>query len=239
MLVRLFRIITGFVFLLLCVSMFMTLLYLLDSLRNAWNGGISGPALWFAAGFVVWLVCFMFLPRPVIAYVFAHELTHAIWAFFSDKHVKKISISRKGGSVSLSEANFLITLSPYFFPFYTVLVVLLYYVVWAFVDPAPFENLWLGLIGATWCFHITFTLSALTSEQPDIKTYGYIFSYGLVFLLNITVVCIGLVAVSSATLEMFAQRSGHDVVRVWMFLSELCVSFYNVFLQYFTDIAVI
>jgi len=33
----------------------------------------------FSLGAVLWLIAFLGLPRPILLYVFGHELTHAVW----------------------------------------------------------------------------------------------------------------------------------------------------------------
>src|SRR6201984_2652836 len=35
----------------------------------------------FSLGALLWLIAFIGLPRPVLLYVFGHELTHAIWVW--------------------------------------------------------------------------------------------------------------------------------------------------------------
>src|SRR5256885_3988763 len=42
----------------------------------------AGQAFWFfSLGVLLWLIAFVGLPRPVLIYVFGHELTHAIWVW--------------------------------------------------------------------------------------------------------------------------------------------------------------
>src|SRR4029453_3293188 len=40
----------------------------------------AGEEFWFfSLGAVLWLIAFLGLPRPIVLYVFGHELTHALW----------------------------------------------------------------------------------------------------------------------------------------------------------------
>ncbi|MFO1511751.1 MAG: hypothetical protein U1F83_02370 [Verrucomicrobiota bacterium] len=71
---------------------------------------------------------FLLLPKPMWIYVVGHELTHAIWVWLFGGSVKKFKASSSGGHVIVDKNNFLISLSPYFFPFYVVLVVLIFLV---------------------------------------------------------------------------------------------------------------
>src|SRR5207248_2393997 len=42
----------------------------------------AGAEFWFfTLGAVLWLIAFFGLPRPVIIYVFGHELTHVLWVW--------------------------------------------------------------------------------------------------------------------------------------------------------------
>ncbi len=42
----------------------------------------AGEEFWFfSLGVVLWLIAFFGLPRPLLVYVFGHELTHALWVW--------------------------------------------------------------------------------------------------------------------------------------------------------------
>ena len=55
------------------------------------------------------------------------------------------------------------------------------------------------LIGFTWAFHILFTLETLSLRQPDVKTYGRIFSWTFIFIVNIAIVLVWLASTSDLT----------------------------------------
>ncbi len=139
-----------------------------------------------AGGLVVfcalWFACSHGMTR---AYVLGHELTHAVWAMAFGARASRLKVSASGGSVTLSKSNFLITLSPYFFPFYTVLVIMAALVTRIFVSPLPWPCAWLFAVGFTWNFHFAFTLRSLSLRQPDIVEYGRLFSWVLIWLLNL------------------------------------------------------
>lgn len=171
---------------------------LADAILIATNStaGCGMEAVSFASGFAAFTLAWFFLPRPVRAYVLGHELTHALWGLFFFARVSDVRVSLKGGSVKLSKSNFLITLAPYFFPFYTFLTVLAALVVYVFVRPLPALPFWLFAVGLTWAFHILFTFEALTHRQPDVMEYGRVFSWTFVFLVNILVILAALAAVT-------------------------------------------
>src|SRR5262245_50794426 len=146
----------------------------------------------FLGGSACWLVVFLLLPRPMLIYVFGHELTHALWTWVFGGRVKRFKASAKGGHVVISKSNFVIVLAPYFFPLYAAIVVGVFasghflfgwerYFVWFHL-----------LIGAAYCFHVTLTWHILQTQQSDITSQGYLFSAVVIFLGNISVFLIGL-----------------------------------------------
>lgn len=156
-------------------------------------------ALCFLGGMASFLLCWFFLPRLVRTYVLGHELTHALWGLLFGAVPTKLRVSAKGGSVNLSKSNLLITLAPYFFPFYTFVVILAALAVYAFRRPLPFVPGWLFLIGLTWSFHVLYTLETLSQRQPDVTTYGRVFSWTFIYLANLLTILVGLAAVTSLT----------------------------------------
>src|SRR5215204_1726879 len=76
----------------------------------------NADQIWVAmlAGAACWVVIFLMLPKPMLVYVFGHELTHAVWAWLFGGRVKRFKASASGGHVILTKSNFLIALAPYF-----------------------------------------------------------------------------------------------------------------------------
>jgi hypothetical protein len=200
---RLLRFLTGAALLPLCVSVTLALLETLRSIP-ATGSLLSPESVWLLTGYLLWLGMWLFLPQPVRAYVVAHELTHALWGALFGARVRNVKVSSKGGSVSLSKSNLLITLAPYFFPLYTVIVILLYLLTRCFVSPVPLPLAWLFLVGLTWGFHVTFTVQSLMIAQPDVQTYGRLFSYVVIYLFNLAGVGLWVVCTTSATFSTFA-----------------------------------
>lgn len=170
-------------------------------------------------GFCLWLIVFFFLPRPVRAYILAHELSHALWGALTGARVRAIRVSRQTGSVTLSHTNVLTVLAPYFFPLYTIAAIALFYVAGLFIDTRPFRLAWLGLVGFTWAFHLSFTLLSLFQHQSDVQRYGRLFSYTIIYALNVLGVCLWIVLISRAGLEDLAGHAanhGHEAAtRLW------------------------
>ena len=172
------------------------------------GGGKNLLAL--VGGIALFVLVYFLLPRrsrPTRAYVLAHELTHALFGWLDGARIGRIRVAKESGSVMLSKTSLLTLLAPYFFPFYTVILIVLVGITACFVSLAPYR-LWIyGLIGVTWGFHLCFTLSTLLQHQTDISRSGYLFSYVAILYLNLVVLTCGLLVATPA--------SGLDFLRHW------------------------
>ena len=210
---KLVRLFLGILMLPLCVAVTRALVTLLRTLHPSTNLFQMPSVLALASGFLIWVMLFVALPRPMRAYILAHELTHALWASVMGAEVLDFKVKADHGSVTISESNVLITLAPYFFPLYTVLVLVLYEVLGLFVDVQRYSLLWLGLVGLTWGFHFTFTLQTLMQRQTDIQAYGHVFSYTTIYMLNLLGIGLWVVMVSPASLEQFVHSLQQGLVQ--------------------------
>lgn len=161
-------------------------------------------------GFLVWVLIYFLLPRPTRAYVLGHELTHALWALIMGGRIAELKVNRDGGHVSLTRTNFIITLAPYFFPFYTFLIIGAYYLAGLWWDMEPYRGWWLGAVGFTWSFHITFTINMLTERQPDIQEHGRIFSYTVICLMNVLAIGVWMVLVGDPKIGTYSELLAHE-----------------------------
>jgi len=137
----------------------------------------SKPSLVFLSGFWGYLLIHYLLYQPVLSHVMAHELTHALAAMAMGGKVTSISASTTGGTTVTNRSHVLISLAPYVFPLYTLVALGLY------VIAAPGLKVWfLGLVGATFAFHLALTIYSLSHHQPDLEEGGTAFS--LIFILS-------------------------------------------------------
>lgn len=216
-----------------CAAASLTVLDVLALLRPGSYSAVS-PETWaLVIGFVLWSFLYLTMPRPVRTYVLAHELTHALWGTLMGARVTRFKVSREGGSVTLSKNNFVITLAPYFFPFYTVIVILIYGVLSLFLELGAYELYWLGLVGLTWGFHFTFTVSMLLQHQSDIQRYGHFFSYGIIVFLNILGIATWIVSVTSVTRADMWRHFSARSIDVWVWLAQQIVAGGRFLTQYF------
>ena len=175
------------------------------------SGWMSPETVALFGGVLAFAFAWLALSHPVRAYVLGHELTHALWGLLFLARPSDMRIGAGGGSVRLSKSNVFITLAPYFFPFYTFVVIVAALVTYAFFRPLPCLPLWMFLVGFTWSFHVLFTLETLTQRQPDVKLYGRVFSWTFIFLFNVGTVLVWLATMTPLT---FADLGGFLVRRV-------------------------
>ena len=120
--------------------------------------------------------------------IFEHELTHAIFCFFTFKENIKIDMNpHETGAAGMCRysggSNWAITLSPYFFPTLTIFVSLLYLL--PVQDYYPILDLCLGYSIA---YHLKTNLMEFTNNiNGDIQKAGTYFSILILPFLNIIV----------------------------------------------------
>jgi len=154
----------------------------------------AGEEFWFFfLGVVLWLIAFFGLPRPIILYVFGHELTHALWVWLMGGRVSKFQVGRDGGHIVASRSNFFIALAPYFFPLYSILAIAVYGCFAMFYNVQGYGRLLYAAIGATWAFHLTFTCWMIPKSQTDLREHGTFFSLVVIYLMNLLLLTVLLV----------------------------------------------
>ena len=179
------------------------------------TGWLSVEAVSLLGGIAAFAMSWFAISHPVRMYVLGHELTHALWGLLFGARPSDVRVSASGGSVRLTKSNMLITLAPYFFPFYTFLVIIVALVTYAFFRPLPYLPLWLFLIGFTWSFHVLFTLETLGQRQPDVKPYGRIFSWTFIFIVNVAIVLVWLATMTPLTFAELGGVLAHRIISAY------------------------
>ena len=140
--------------------------------------------LTFVGGIVAYLVYWIAVGqrKPRFYSILEHELTHLIFATLFLRTVHRLTVSRgAGGNVDVEgEENFIVALSPYFFPLFTVLIIL--------IKPSVFgQYQWIIniLLGISYGFHIVHMFNEFNTEQPDLLKNGLLFSVTLIFFFNL------------------------------------------------------
>ena len=219
------KLLIGIALLPCCVAITITFLHQLGSMAR--GGGLlrDWRFLCLALGFVFWLVIFLVMPSPVRVYVFGHELTHALWGLLMGAKVRGLKAGSTGGQVTLSKTNFLITLSPYFFPFYCMLVIVLFLIGDLCFDWQRYKPVLCILIGLGWGFHLTFTVATLSQTQTDVTQNGWLFSLALIYWMNFLILSLLLATILlRGNVWAFLQLLWRDHVGVWTWLVRAVVA---------------
>lgn len=209
-----------------CLAVSLTVWELFTLLSGGSVQGLPIGTWSLLGGLALWLLLYFVAPRPMRSYILAHELTHALWGSLMGARIVGMKVGRDSGYVKLTRVNFLISLAPYFFPFYTVCIILLHTALGFFFDLTPYAPVWLAWIGLTWGFHLTFTLSTLRIKQPDVQAHGRLFSYVIIYLFNLIGICIWIVAVSEIPWALWSVslwdqlwdlygHAGEGVLHIW------------------------
>ena len=212
------RFLFGLMLIPLCAAVTRTALHLVQAIQPHRVYAVPPSAWALSGGYLAWLLIYFTLPRPARTYVLAHELTHALWGWVMGARVLRMNVSKDRGSVTLSKSNVFITLAPYFFPLYTMVVIVGYYALSLFLSVERYALCWLALVGFTWGFHFTFTVSTLLQRQSDIREYGHLFSYTVIYLCNVLGICFWVVLISSPTLGELASLLGANLQDAAAFL---------------------
>lgn len=149
---------------------------------------LSENQSYFLAGVVIYLVVHSIFYKPVYLYILGHELTHAIFTWLCGGRVTSFRATLRGGRVTTTKSNFFITLGPYFFPIYTVLISCAYFAVSVFSESRDYTSAFIFLIGFSWALHVVLTIHFIKMEQPDIMKMGTLFSICLVYIANLIIV---------------------------------------------------
>lgn len=177
------HIILAILFLPVCVSAGFVLYEEFGAIKS-----VSQDQIYFFYGCIAYLIFHAVVFKPDRIYIFGHEIMHVITAILSGGKVHSIKVSKKGGSVSTNKSNIFISLAPYLFPFYTILVTSAYFIAMHFMkDVSMYLRPFLFIVGATLTFHIVLTIDFLKIKQTDLLGTGYFFSIELIYLVNMLI----------------------------------------------------
>ena len=139
------------------------------------NGGIT---------FIVFSILYIgFLKNSLHFWeIFFHELTHTFFAILTFNKIEHFSVTKGQGGLTgyTGSTNWLISLSPYFFPIHTILLLVLK----LFIDK-KFYFYYDYLIFVSYSFFIITVFKQFRLHQPDIKNTGYLYSILMIISKNI------------------------------------------------------
>ena len=190
---RMFRWIIALALLPLCIVTTMALFNVTDAETGAaptfWRDLIrTRHFLFFSIGLVLmfgWFFTGLLKRFFLYLYVLGHELTHALFVYLCGGKVSDISVTADGGYIMTNKSNVMIALSPYFVPFWSVIVLLAFTLLDLFFDIPYHTDALYCLIGGSWAFHMLWTLWMIPRDQPDLQENGIFFSLVIIYLVNV------------------------------------------------------
>ncbi len=151
-------------------------------------------------GIIFYTIIYFLILRKITSVTFfstfEHEATHAIFSILTMNRVTKFRAGlRDGGHIEYEgKGNWLVALSPYFFPTLSVLYILS---IMTFNNIRP-TGIWLNVIyGVTIAYQFISTYEETHPQQTDFKAAGTLFSIVTLAPLNLLFVIILLSAVPS------------------------------------------
>ncbi|MGM0596485.1 MAG: M50 family metallopeptidase [Myxococcota bacterium] len=148
-----------------------------------WSQLLDNYAFWggIAGYFLLWK---FFFRNPIWGTWFStleHELTHALFALLTFHRVTGISTSYRNGGLTtyLGKGNWLITLSPYFFPTFSMVAIGLS----KLFGFSPFTRQL--VLGITISYHLISTFGETHLGQSDLQEAGIFYSFLLLPGLNL------------------------------------------------------
>jgi hypothetical protein len=217
---RLLRWLMAIFLLILGVITTLTLFDLLSSHSFA-KGFWYSPEFWlFATGSILmsgWFFSKLQQRFFLHLYVLGHELTHAVFAMLHLGRIVELKASADGGYIATNKHNVIISLSPYFFPFWSMMIIGIYGPLAYFVDlPEKSEQVLYLLTGATWTFHILWTLWMIPRDQPDLRDNDTFFSLAMIYLANILALSLLFcLAIDSLSLLSFGAAWFIEAENLW------------------------
>jgi hypothetical protein len=134
------------------------------------------PMIW---GMGIYIVIWQIIFRNIGGGWFAtleHEFTHIIFALLTFHKITDLRASfSRGGHINYSGVgggNWLITISPYFFPTFSALVLGAMY-----ISKYQFNSFLLGALGFSIIYHIHSTYVETHYQQTDLQKVGFIYSW--------------------------------------------------------------
>ena len=215
MLWKLLKIIAGILLLPVCAGVSQAFYNLLLSIQ-----GVDQTGLFFLAGAAAYSVFYFSSLKFNFLYVLGHETTHAVLALLCGGKVKAFRVSGKGGSVSTTKSNVVISLGPYFLPIYTVFFSLAFFLCGRFMSATyDYTGAFIFALGFSIAFHFLMTWDSLRVEQPDLVANGYLFSLTFIYLVNLIILAMLLgLLFNKAGIATFFTDAAQSIKNIVMFI---------------------
>lgn len=124
----------------------------------------------FFAGSITFIVVYLFVYEPVIIYNQGHKILEKVFSFFKP----------------------LVRVAPYVLPIYTIILLLICLLYSAVSKSTESLTYFVFLFGFSLTLHLVFSARSLRSRQSDFLKGNYIFGFSFVYILNLTILALGL-----------------------------------------------
>jgi len=123
----------------------------------------------FNRGVITFLVVYLFIYAPGKVYQKGQKITEATFRFISP----------------------LVKVAPFILPIYSILLFLLYFLIFRFMKSPLSIHVFMFFIGFSFMFHITFTARTLHSRKDDFLMINYLFSFSIIYIINLSLLALG------------------------------------------------
>lgn len=178
-------------------------------------------------GMIVYLIAWVLIFRNRtgnLLLVIEHELTHTLFALLTFHRILDFRANKSfGGSIQYEgkgNGNWLITIAPYFFPTFSMIVAIFLY----FSLPEHYSVL-LMLLGYTLGYHVHSTYLETSFIQPDLQDVGLWFAWSFLPSANL----LAIIAIISAI-----PNDKIDFLHTLKYLTVYCAQLITSILKFFT-----
>ncbi|MBU0548777.1 MAG: hypothetical protein KJ838_00415 [Candidatus Omnitrophica bacterium] len=140
----------------------------------------------FVCGIISFLVIYLFIYSPSKVYQKGQKMTEATFRFISP----------------------LVKVAPFVMPIYSIIIFLLYALIFRFVHSQMIFKIFMFLIGFSIILHLVFSAKVLHSRKDDFLMINYLFSFIFIYLINVALLSLGFSIIFKAfSLNSFCQSS--------------------------------
>ncbi|MCX7641012.1 MAG: hypothetical protein N2Z20_00035 [Elusimicrobiales bacterium] len=163
----------------LCFTLLKTLIYVITNVEFQDKLVVA-----FFIGMGSYVVFHLVFYKPIKFYVLGHELVHVLSTYLCGGKIKNIKISNFYGCVNVNKVNTFIALSPYFVPFYSIIITLLWIICRYLLKLKIPTEVFMFLLGFSIMFHLILTIYAIYVGQTDFRISGWLFSIVVILIVN-------------------------------------------------------
>lgn len=159
--------------------------------------------------------------------ILAHEFTHIFFALITFHKVVHLHLNmdESGGAMGFKgKGNWLITVSPYFFPLFLFFLMLGF----TFFSERLPDGYWVnGILGYFFAYHLGSMIVQIHGDQPDFKEAGFLFCLMFLPAANIF---------SCSAILAFNNGGWVNIERYINVVSKLSVRYIDYFINYITNL---